>query len=123
MLVSLLLGFGVFVSRSSAGVLGIFFLALFLCGRALFQVVTSASFGAPVPFAMWLPFGTSQGLLGPLSHSGLKVPFTRWSPAGSCLRFSFFSDSFASKVPFVMWSPFGMSLASVGTLSFRSPVP
>ena len=56
---------------------------LFLCGRVLFLVVTSASFGSQVPFTMWSPFGTSQGLLGALSRSILRVPFTWWSPFGS----------------------------------------
>ena len=38
------------------------------------------------PFATWSPYGMSQGCLG-LSHSGLEVTFTWWSPVGSCLGF------------------------------------
>ena len=68
LLVYLLLGFGAFVHHFSPDVIGVFFLALLLWGRALFLVVTSASLGSPVPFAKWSPFGTSQGLLGPLSR-------------------------------------------------------
>ena len=78
---------------------------------------TSASFGSPVPFTTWSPFGMSQGLLVTLSHSGLRVLFPWWSPLWSCLRFNYSSDSFASSVPLATWSPFGMSLAFLGTLS------
>ena len=81
---------------------------------------TSASFGSPVPFATWSPFGTSQGLWFPLSRSGLRVPFPWWSPFGSCLRFNYSSDSFASAVPLATWSPFGMSLAFLEALSRSS---
>ena len=39
--------------------------------RGFLLVVASASFGTQIPFAMWSPCGTSQGLLVPLSRSGL----------------------------------------------------
>ena len=108
--VSFLLGVGAVVSRSSAGVISVFFLPLF----CLVEFVSCGAFdslGTPVPFGM------SQGLMGPLSRSGLWVPFVWWSPVGLCVCFRYSSDSFTSKVPVATWSPFGMSLSSVGTLS------
>ena len=97
----LLLGSQAFVLSSSTVVIDVFFLALLLCGGALFLVVASASFGSPVPFATWSPFGMSLGSLGSMSRSGLRVPFPWWSPIGSCLHFSSSSDFFVSKVPWL----------------------
>ena len=75
----------------------------------------SASFGSPVSFVTWSPFGTSQVLLRPLflSCQGCfwwSFPFLCGFPFCS-------SDSFASKVPLATWSPSGMSPTSFGVLS------
>ena len=77
---------------------------------------SSASFGSPVPFATWSPFGTSQGFLflclawvsGSPSRGGL--PLDRVSVP-------FSSDSFESAVPLATWSPFGMSQGLLVLLS------
>ena len=88
----------------------------FLCGAVSF-CSASASFGSPVPFAKWFPFGTSQGLLCPLYLSILRGPSMWWSPFCLVSPFPSSSASFASMVPLAPWSPFGVSLPSHGALS------
>ena len=46
---------------------------LLSCECCYYFYGVSSSFGSPVPFATWSPFGTSQGLLQPLFLSVLRV--------------------------------------------------
>ena len=80
----------------------------------------SASFGSPVPFATWSPFGTSQGLVFPISL-GFLVSIPCWTPLGH-ISIQYFYDSFASAVPLETWSPFGMSQGFAGS-SVWVPLP
>ena len=67
----------------------------------------SASFGSPVLFAMWSPFGTSQGWLFPLYRSVLWfLPRIRLLLGRLSVQFS--CDSLESAVPLATWSPLGM---------------
>ena len=67
-----------------------------------------------VPLATWSAFGMSQGLLFPLSHSGLRVPFPWWFPVGVVSPFVSSSDSFTSTVPLRHGLHFGFSLVPLG---------
>ena len=79
----------------------------------------SASFGSPVLFATWSPFGTSQGWLFPLYRSVLWF-LSRIRLLLGRLSVQFSCDSLESAVPLATWSPLGMRQDFARSL-FRFP--